>query len=90
MRRMCDLLIEELLKWPDVRKRAMFGMSAVYRGRSIFAMLPDKRPVERPGVVAYKSRKDETKKWLLFELSEERDLRAALERLAEAYEHALE
>ena len=43
MRRICEMLARELLRWPDVSMRSMFGMRAVYRGKEVFAMLPDRR-----------------------------------------------
>ncbi|SPE27894.1 hypothetical protein SBA3_140007 [Candidatus Sulfopaludibacter sp. SbA3] len=89
MRRLCALLAEELLRWPDVRFKPMFGMRAFYRGAVIFAMLPDKRAFETPWSVAYKlpdkAAKREGLKWQLFELKEERDIDGALGCLQRAY-----
>jgi hypothetical protein len=75
---------EELLTWPKVTMRRMFGMKAFYRGNAIFAMLPDKRAVERPNALAYKI----MKKWNLFDLEDERAIPTALKSLAKAFEAA--
>jgi hypothetical protein len=42
------LLERELMQWPDVSVRPMFGMHAVYHGAAIFAALPDKRAMRKP------------------------------------------
>ena len=67
-------------------------MTAFYRGTTVFAMLPDKRALESPKGIAYKlptgSEDHEGQKWPLFELNEERDVRAALVCLGKAYGQA--
>lgn len=55
MRRICALLEAELLPWPGVAARAMFGLRAFYRGAVIFALLPNKRALESPNAMAYKN-----------------------------------
>jgi len=35
MRQWSDLLLREILGWPNVSSRPMFGMTAVYRGKAI-------------------------------------------------------
>ena len=91
MRRICEMLARELLRWPDVSMRSMFGMRAVYRGKEVFAMLPDKRALENPNAIAYKrfevqSKDDE--KWKLFELENEEHIGSALVYLDRAYTKA--
>jgi len=92
MAHLCALLAEELLRWPDVSTRPMFGMRAFYRAAVVFAMLPDKRALEIPGAIAYKradgAKKTEGEKWQLFELKDERGLDGALVRLDQAYRGA--
>jgi hypothetical protein len=92
MRRTCELLAGELLRWPDVSMRPMFGMRAVYRGKVVFAMLPDKRALENPKAIAYKrfevQRKDD-EKWKLFELESEEHIASALVHLDRAYSKAV-
>jgi hypothetical protein len=88
MRRICQMLARELLRWPEVSIRPMFGMRAVYRGKVVFAMLPDKRALESPKAIAYKrfevhSKDDE--KWKLFELEKEQHIGNALVHLNRAY-----
>src|SRR5713101_3256996 len=85
MRRISVLLAQELLRWPDVSARPMFGMRAFYRGTVVFAMLPDKRALENPEAIAYKlsdgARKKEGEKWQLCQLKNELDIDSALARL---------
>ena len=94
MRRVFALLSEELLQWPDVSARAMFGLRAFYRGTAVFAMLPDKRALESAKAIAYKlpvaTQGLDGRKWRLFELEEERDLGKALALLDKAYRRALD
>ena len=92
MRRMCALLSDELLHWPGVRVRPMFGMRAIYRDAVVFAMLPDKRALESPTAIAYKlpagGQRRETQKWQLLELENERGVVNALACLDKAYRRA--
>lgn len=92
MRRMCVMLGEELLRRPDVRSNPMFGMRAFYRGKTVFAMLPDKRAFEDSNSIMYKTanaaEKREGKKWTLFKLTSAEELGAALEVLDKAYRKA--
>ena len=81
---LCELLARELLHWPDVSTRPMFGLRAFYRRAVVFAMLPDKRALERPNAIAYK----EGEEWRLFELEGEHDIAEAMARLTKAYEKA--
>jgi hypothetical protein len=81
MRYRCELLAKELLSWPDVSTRPMFGMRAFYRRKAIFAMLPDKRALESASGMAYK----EGGKWKIFEVEGEESIGAALSVLEKAY-----
>jgi hypothetical protein len=83
-RHLCLLLAQELLRWPDVSARPMFGLRAFYRRAVIFAMLPDKRALESPKAIAYKL----TDKWQPFELNSQRDIDQALACLNKAYTKA--
>jgi hypothetical protein len=92
MRRICELLARELLRWPDVSMRPMFGMRAVYRRKVVFAMLPDKRALENPKAIAYKRfevQSKENEKWKLFELENEENIGRALIHLDKAYRKAV-
>src|SRR5258708_80291 len=92
MRRICELLARELLRWPDVSMRRMFGMRAVYRGKVVFAMLPDKRALENPQAIAYKRFEVQGKddeKWKRFELENEKHIASALDHLDRAYRKAV-
>ena len=54
MRQWSDLLLQEVLGWPDVSSRPMFGMTAVYRGNAIFGVLPRTRAMDTPYSVSFK------------------------------------
>ena len=54
MRQWSDLLLHEVLGWPDVSSRPMFGMTAVYRGNAIFGVLPRTRAMDTPNSVSFK------------------------------------
>jgi hypothetical protein len=43
IRRLAALIAGEVLTWPKVASKKMFGMNSLYRGAHIFAALPDKR-----------------------------------------------
>ncbi len=91
MKRICALLEAELLQWPGVAARAMFGLRAFYRGTVIFALLPNKRALESPNAIAYKlvaNAGKQGKNWHLFELADERDIRKALAFLEKTYAKA--
>jgi len=89
MKRISALLSEELLRWPNVSGRPMFGLRAFYRGTVVFAMLPDKRALQSPTAIAYKlpagTQRREGKKWQLFEMKGEGDVANALACLDKAY-----
>src|SRR4029077_2530340 len=40
--------------WPNVSSRPMFGMTAVYRGKAIFGVLPRTRAMATPYSVSFK------------------------------------
>jgi hypothetical protein len=44
----------EIAGWPSVRSRPMFGFTALYRGKRIFAILPRTRGMETPNSLAFK------------------------------------
>ena len=54
MRQWSDLLLREILGWPKVSSRPMFGMTAVYRGNAIFGVLPRTRAMDTPYSVSFK------------------------------------
>jgi TfoX/Sxy family transcriptional regulator of competence genes len=93
MRRLSVLLEEELLRWPDVAVRSMFGMRAFYRKETIFALLPATKMIDRPNAIAYKfaekaPTKREGHKWQLFDVENEASLAEALQTLQTAYRKA--
>jgi hypothetical protein len=47
-------LEQELMSWPDVSAKPMFGMVALYRGQRIFAALPRTRAMETACSVSFK------------------------------------
>jgi hypothetical protein len=47
-------LAGELSRWPHVRARSFFGLTAFYRGEKIFALLPHTRGIETASSIAFK------------------------------------
>lgn len=94
VKRVSALLGEELIRWPGVSAKPMFGLRTFYYDDVVFAMLPEKRGFETPGGIAYKipagNEKREGEKWKRYEIRNERDFNAALEKLSKAYERAVE
>lgn len=100
-------LASEVAGWAHVTFRPMFGLTAIYRGDRIFAVLPRSRAMGTPNSIAFKlegagprvlarlkkdSRLQTTmmraKRWFVFELSSENDLRGALDWLGQAHKAA--
>jgi hypothetical protein len=54
MQQWSDLLLQEVLGWPQVTTRPMFGMTAAYRSGRIFAVLPRTRAMETRYSVSFK------------------------------------
>lgn len=92
MQRFAVLLGEELSSWPRVRSNPMFGLTAFYRGDTVFALLPAKRAMEKANAIAYKQprlgHKREGEKWQFFEVESELDIHKALQLLRTAYDSA--
>jgi hypothetical protein len=92
MRRMCAMLGDEMLRWPEVRVNPMFGMRAFHRDDVVFALIPNKRAFENADSIMYKianaAEKKEGKKWTRFKLTSTEELGAALEILDRAYKKA--
>ena len=89
---MCASLGEEMLRWPGVTTKPMFGMRAFYRGKIAFAMIPEKRAMESADAITYKiatgTEKREGKKWKLFEITTAEKLGAAMDVLQKAHSKA--
>lgn len=100
-------LVTELADWPGVSGRPMFGLTALYRGKRIFAVLPHTHGMGSPNSVAFKLenagprvlariRREprlqttmmRARRWFVFELTSDRDLKDALDWLGRAYEAA--
>jgi len=95
MKRWSTLLADEIKTWPEVHISSMFGMTSLYRGNAIFALLPDKRGLEFPNAIAIKRNdgakipgKTEKHKWQSLLIESDNDLNAALQQLEEAYRKA--
>ena len=96
MQRWCVLLEQELLAWPDVSVKPMFGMIGFYHGKNIFAAIPRTRAAESARSLLIKlpavsgprlkraSGKDSS--WVTYELESENDISDALTWLERAYE----
>lgn len=54
MKRIAALLETEVLAWGGVTARPMFGMTGLYRDRSIFAALPRTRALDAPDSIAFR------------------------------------
>ena len=96
MQRWCALLGEEVLAWPEVTAKPMFGMTGFYHGRSIFAAIPRTRAPRTARSVLIKLPGVSDKRltgshgpgagWVTFELESEADINEALLWLQRAYE----
>jgi hypothetical protein len=49
-----EFLLNELLSWPNVTAKPMFGLRGVYRGKAIFAALPATRALNTARSVSFK------------------------------------
>lgn len=54
MKRLAELLEAEMLGWPNVTSRPMFGLNGIYRGSNIFAVLPRTRAMDVPDSIAFR------------------------------------
>jgi hypothetical protein len=54
IKRLAGLLEDEMLGWPNVTSRPMFGLNGIYRGPNIFAVLPRTRAMEVPDSIAFR------------------------------------
>ena len=54
MKRLTQLLEAEILTWPNVTSRPMFGLNGIYRGPNIFAVLPRTRAMDVPDSIAFR------------------------------------
>jgi TfoX/Sxy family transcriptional regulator of competence genes len=54
MKRLAELLEAEMLAWPNVTSRPMFGLNGIYRGPNIFAVLPRTRAMDVPDSIAFR------------------------------------
>jgi hypothetical protein len=98
MQRWSAALGEEIATWPSVTSRAMFGLTAFYRGGAIFAALPKTRAAETPFSLLVKLPKTRHARlhsgsgpgagWTAFEMQSADDITEALRWLERAYEKA--
>ena len=93
--RIAGLAAGEILTWPGVTEKPMFGLRCFYRGTAAFAMLPGKRALEDAYSIGYKmgngKEEREGRKWRLCvvagpEMGNRDGLNRALTVLGEAYE----
>src|SRR5688572_19684161 len=54
IKRFAGLLENEMLTWPDVNSRPMFGFTGLYHGKKIFAALPRTRTIDTPNSIAFR------------------------------------
>lgn len=57
MRHYCQLIAAELLSWPDVSSRGMFGLTLFYREGFPFVALPDTKNFEGADRAGFKLRR---------------------------------
>jgi hypothetical protein len=103
MLRWCAELESEIVTWPDVSSRPMFGMLAFYRASQIFAALPRTRAAQTPFSLLIKlpegtplkradsqrmSRGGPGSSWVTFAMTSSTDIAEALRWLGRAYEKA--
>jgi hypothetical protein len=103
MKRWSAMLKTELIGWPQVTFRPMFGMSGIYRRKKIFAALPVTRGFDTPSSIIFRfdpmpadlnqralkePRITPGTRWFSFEIQSTEDLRDALWWLNQAYEAA--
>ena len=96
MQRWCALLEQELLAWPEVSAKPMFGMIGFYHGKSIFAAIPRTRAAHtaRSVLIKLPGLNDKRLKrasgmdgdWVAYELESANDITDALTLLERAYE----
>lgn len=96
MQRWCALLEQELLAWPDVTAKPMFGMRGFYRRKTIFAAIPRTKAagsarsvlIKLPGVSDERLKRGAgpDAAWATFELASLDDVREALTWLERAYQ----
>ena len=96
--RLAALIEDEVVTWPAVTVRPMFGMRAFYRGAAIFAAVPRTRAmraantliVKLPNTRGTPSRlgKGPGADWATFALESAEDLPEALRWIGRAYEMA--
>jgi hypothetical protein len=96
MQRWCALLEQELLTWPEVSAKPLFGMIGFYHGKNIFAAIPRTRApqtarsllIKLPGLneKRLKPASGPGSGWSTYELESANDITEALTWLERAYE----
>ena len=99
MQRWCELLRQEVLEWPDVSTKPLFGMIGFYHGESIFAAIPRTRAAVSARSLLIKLSGVSDKRltpvsvsgsgWVGFELESASDINEALLWLERAYENSV-
>ncbi len=54
MKAWSSALAAEFEDWPQVTRKSFFGFTALYRGKTIFGLLPRTKSVFRPNAVAFR------------------------------------
>jgi len=90
MRAWCSILTEKMLQWPGVTVSHVFGTCAFYHRKVMFAMLPDKRGLDNPYAISFKtSSGSEDEVWHIFELKSDNRVNVALALLEKAYNESV-
>ena len=54
MKAWCAALSTEFKDWPQVTQKSFFGFTALYRGKTMFGLLPRTKSVFMPNVIAFR------------------------------------
>ena len=54
MKAWCTALAAELREWPQVTQKSFFGVTALYRGKTMFGLLPRTRSIFKGNAVAFR------------------------------------
>jgi hypothetical protein len=91
MRDWCSILAREMLDWPGVKMCHLFGTSAFYHRKVMFAMLPDERSLDSSHAISFRASLTDQQDadWRTFELTNRDLVDAALVSLKRAYRDSM-
>jgi hypothetical protein len=93
IREWCSVLEQEMMHWPGVKKSHLFGTSAFYHRKVMFAMLPDTRTLDGSTAISFlassEDDQDRLPDWQTFELNDRNLIKTALTSLEKAYKDSM-